>query len=232
MILSIRAAIWIPLLALLLGSCVFVVGDGDWGGPHSLWNHSVRGSGVRAEEDREVAEFHAIELETCATVLVKVGEASSIHLSGDDNLLPKVETTVENGVLSVDLRGSCSFRCGLELVISTPSLDGFTIEGSGDVKIAGLATGNVELAIEGSGTLSAQGTAENLIGSIEGSGSLGLAELDAARADLSIEGSGSMDVRVAKMLRYSIEGSGDIRYSGEPELGGEIEGSGSVEKRR
>ena len=90
----------------------------------------------------------------------------------------------------------------------------------------------VKLAIEGSGTLRAQGTAQELIGSIEGSGDLGLAELDATSAELSIEGSGAMDVRVAKSLHYSIEGSGSIRYSGAPELSGQVDGSGSVGKSR
>lgn len=211
------------VLALPLTSCILVVTDSDW-------DHSVRGSGVRAEEDRQIGAFHAVDLETCATVVVRVGEAPSIHLSGDDNLLPLVQTEVENGVLSIELADSCSFRRGLELVIGTPSLERFTIEGSGDVRIEDVSAHELKLSIEGSGTIHARGNAEALTGSIEGSGSLNLAELDANSADLSIEGSGSMEVHVAKVLRYSIEGSGDIRYAGEPRVGGEIEGSGSVER--
>lgn len=224
---STSTARWVPLLALPLSACIIVV---DETGSHSFWGHSVRGSGVRAEADRAVAEFHAIELETSATVEVKVGEAPSLHLSGDDNLLSLVETEVRNGVLVIDLSRSASFRCGLELVIGTPALERFDIEGSGDVKIQGLADGQVQLAIEGSGTIHAQGTARKLIGSIEGSGTLSLAELAADEAELSIEGSGSMDVHVAKVLHYSIEGSGDIQYAGGPQLAGQIEGSGSVVK--
>jgi autotransporter translocation and assembly factor TamB len=227
---STPSARWIPFLALVFASCIFVVKDGDWDG--SSWSHSVRGSGVRAEVDRQVAEFRAIELGTCAKVLVEVGVAPSVHLSGDDNLLPKVKTRVENGTLSIDLPGSCNFRCGLELVIGTPALERFAIEGSGDVTIHDLAADQVKLAIEGSGTLCAHGTVRSLNGSIDGSGTLGLSELAADNADLSIEGSGSMEVHVAKVLHYSIEGSGEIRYVGEPELGGQIEGSGSVEKSR
>src|SRR5262245_33132286 len=98
---------WISLLALPLSSCIVVVDDADWDGFHS---HSVRGSGVRTEEDRPVAEFHSVELETSAKVQVEVGSAPSLHISGDDNLLPLVETKVENGVLKVDTRESCRFR--------------------------------------------------------------------------------------------------------------------------
>jgi len=226
---SIVTARWIPLLALPLASCIIVVGDTDWDG-HG--GHTVRGSGISREEDRQVPEFSAIELETGATVMVKVGEASSLHISGDDNLLSRVETKVHDGVLTIDTRGSCNFRCGLEIEIATPSLERFTIEGSGDVKIHGLENDQVKLAIEGSGTLHAEGSARSLIGSIEGSGSLALDELAAEDADLSIEGSGSMEVHVQRKLSYSIEGSGDIHYDGEPELGGRIEGSGNIERSR
>src|SRR5262245_10016056 len=220
---------WTCLLTLPLSSCIIVVDDAEWDGFHS---HSVRGSGVRSEEDRPVAEFHAIDLETCANVKVEVGPTPSLHISGDDNLLPLVETKVENGVLTVDVHESCRFRCGLELAITTPALERFVIEGSGDVQIQGLAADQLKLAIEGSGTIHAHGKAKNLVGSIEGSGTLSLAELAAENADLSIEGSGSMKVAVAEALHYSIEGSGDIRYAGDPDLGGKIEGSGSVEKTR
>jgi len=218
----------LPFLVLPLSACIVHV-DGDGG--HSAWSHSYRGSGVRAEEDRAVGEFRAIELETGATVRVEVGGTPSLHLVGDDNLLQRVETRVENGVLSIDLDGSCSFRCGLELVITTPELEGFTIEGSGDVEIRGLAADQLSLSIEGSGDLTARGSTRRLTASIEGSGSLDLDELEAERAELSIEGSGSIAVRAAQALRYSIEGSGDIRYSGDPDLGGDIEGSGSIARR-
>lgn len=215
----------LPLVSGLVAACVVVVdGKGH--------RHSIRGSGVRAEEQRVVGAFDAIELETGASVVVRVGAGPVLHLSGDDNLLAHVRTRVANGVLEIDLGNSASFRAGLELVIETPTLERFTIEGSGDVRIEGLANERVELGIEGSGTLRARGRAHALVASIEGSGSLELGELESAHARLSIEGSGSMDVRVAEQLRYAIEGSGEIRYAGEPQVSGTIEGSGDVAKRR
>lgn len=229
---STRPARWSALLALSLlpgtAACIVVV-DGDGNG-HG--RHSIRGSGVRVEEERVVGEFQAIQLEAAGSVVVRVGEGPSLRLAGDDNVLPHVETRVSNGVLTIDVHDSVSYRCGLELVIGTPALERFTIEGSGDVRIENLAAEHVELAIEGSGTIAARGHAHELVGSIEGSGSLELAELQAVHANLSIEGSGSMDVHAAEGLHYSIEGSGEILYAGNPGLAGRIDGSGSVERRR
>lgn len=217
-----------PLLALpfsLLAACIVVV-DGDGHG------HGVRGSGVPAEEQRPVPAFHAVELETPASVVVRVGQEPGLHLTCDDNLLARIETRVTDGVLRIDTRGSISSRCGLELVLATPTLERFQIEGSGDVRIEQLDGARVELGIEGSGSLRASGRAHELVGSIEGSGSLELGELEAVHAHLTIEGSGSIDAHVSAALRYSIEGSGEIRYAGDPEVGGKIAGSGEVARRR
>lgn len=222
------SVVLVPALA-YLSSCVFVVGED--GHVHSPWRHGIRGSGTRAEAHRELPPFHAVEFEAAGNVVVRVGEASSVHLSGDDNLLPEIETTVRDGVLHVDLARSCDFRCDLEVVIATPSLDRFDLEGSGDVEIAGLAGHEVELVIEGSGSIRARGSAHRLVGAIEGSGDLLLDELEATRADLSIEGSGSMDVRVSEALHYSIEGSGSIAYHGDARVTGSVDGSGSVVRR-
>jgi hypothetical protein len=222
----ISPARWSFLLALPLASCIVYVDDDGFG-----FGHSIRGSGVRVDEERAVDGFHAIELETDASVVVRLGSGPALRLSGDDNLLPEVTTGVSNGVLHIDVRQSVSFRSGLEIEIETPTLDAFHIEGSGDVRVEGLAGQRVELAIEGSGTLRALGRTSELVASIEGSGDLELGELEAAHARLSIEGSGSMDVRVVDELRYSIEGSGEIRYAGDPEVHGSIDGSGDVGRR-
>jgi hypothetical protein len=215
------------LLVLPLSSCILVV-DGDG----HLHHRMVRGSGVRVDEDRKVGEFRAIELEVPATVEVRVGEGPSLHLSGDDNVLPGIQTRVSDGVLKIEISRSAWYQSELKLVIQTPTLERFTVEGSGDVRIQNLAERPVELAIEGSGNIHAHGRVPALKGSIEGSGSLELGQLEATEANLSIEGSGSMEVQVAKFLRYSIEGSGEITYAGDPKLEGDIDGSGEVERRR
>ncbi len=163
---------------------------------------------------------------------MRVGEATSLWLSCDDDLLPLVTTEVSRGVLEIDLPDRYKFRQGLRLVITTPALDRFEIHGSGDARIANVSGEKLSLAIAGSGDLEANGSVRELRASIAGSGDMELTELRSDRADVSISGSGDIELRVAELLDYRIQGSGDIRYHGSPSVSGGISGSGSVRRDR
>lgn len=209
-----------------LTACVFVVSDDG-----VRMGNGVRGSGVRSEEVRQVEAFHSVRLQTSAQVRVRVGEAPGLTLAGDDNVVPEVRTHVQGGTLVIDLPGSWRMRQELEVTLTTPSLEAFRIEGSGEVTIDGLAAERLELAIEGSGELQARGRASDLRATIEGSGSLDLSGLTAERAELEIEGSGAIEAAVTNGLHYSIEGSGSIAYSGTATTHGTIDGSGNLVRR-
>lgn len=209
-----------------LASCVFVVSDGEvrMGG-------GARGSGVRSEEARVVEDFHAVRLQAPARVHVRVGEARTVVVSGDDNVVPEVRTRVSDGTLVIALEGSWRLRKELEVTLTLPTLESFRIEGSGAVSIAGLAAERLELAIEGSGALEAHGSVRDLRATIDGSGELDLDDLQAARAELSIEGSGAIEAAVSEGLHYTIEGSGCIAYSGPATSHGTVDGSGALVRR-
>jgi len=213
---------------LLLTSCIIVVDEHGFN-----FRDGIRGSGNRVQEERGVPSFTGIELSVPADVLVTIGESSSITLSGDDNLLPLVETDVRRGKLVItDARGkNLRFRERLEIRIVTPSLARFEVEGNGDVEIRGLHGETFDASIEGSGTIVAAGTVDILKASIEGSGDLRLVNLQAREASVSIEGSGEIGVNASETLRYSIEGSGDIRFEGTPHVSGGVQGSGNVRQR-
>lgn len=216
-----QASTLVPALAAvapLLGGCIIVN------------TSTIRGSGVRAEETRNVPDFHAIELGVPGKAEIRVGEATSLRLSCDDDLLPHVTTKVRRGVLEIDLPERYAFRERLRLFITTPALDRFEIQGSGDARITDVDADELALAIEGSGELEANGSVKRLKASIAGSGDMALRGLSSEQADVSISGSGDVALRVAELLKYRIQGSGDIRYIGAPSVSGGVSGSGSVRR--
>lgn len=223
-------------LAALTPGCIVVV-DGQGGfETHAAWNDDwdgsvVKGSGIAAVQPREVPDFREVQVRGSADVRLQAGVAKSVAVHCDDNLLERVITRVENGVLVIELEpGSYRFKCELVVDVATPALDGLRISGSGDATVTGLNGGALRLEVSGSGDIMAQGSVDELRVSLSGSGDLSLYGLATRRATLAIAGSGDVALSVSEALDATISGSGDVRYRGSPRVTSSVSGSGSVER--
>ncbi len=121
-----------------------------------------------------------------------------------------------------------------EELIESPEME-LNIAGSGDMKIAKLIAGEVEVNIAGSGDIQLkEGEVKGEIEvDIAGSGDFSSGNVKVEEADIEIAGSGTCYLGdVQKLLNVQIAGSGDVYYSGNPEkVDSRIAGSGSVRKK-
>jgi hypothetical protein len=65
---------------------------------------SVIGSGKKASETRKVDSFTQLELLGVGRIEVTIGNRQPLELSGDDNILPLIETKVTDGKLVSTLK--------------------------------------------------------------------------------------------------------------------------------
>jgi hypothetical protein len=213
----------IVLAVALAGASSCIVNGGAWGGD--------RGSGVAASQTRTVGEFRRIEVRGSTDVAVTAGRATSVVVTGDDNLLRYVVTEVAGGTLVIRQEsGSHSPRVKLLVTVSTPALEGVAIHGSADVTVHGLSAERFRAHIAGSGDLAVAGRTGELEASVSGSGDMRLYDLLAQRAAVKIAGSGDVQVNVQQTLEARISGSGDVRYRGDPHTQISVHGSGSVRR--
>jgi hypothetical protein len=222
------------VLSFAPGCLIHVDSDGGWSSS-AMWSDGdgpvMHGSGVRTTQAREVGEFHAIELRGCADVRARIGSERTLSVSTDDNLVDKVRTEVRDGTLFIDLeRGSYSFRSGVVVDVTVPSLDRLAISGSGDASIDGLAQDKLEISVSGSGDVCGTGKVETLDADVSGSGDLDLQHIVAHTATVSISGSGDIHVQATERLDANISGSGDVTYRGDPRVHSSVSGSGDVER--
>jgi len=226
-----RLALAVLYAALFAPACVISI-DGDDADVDTLWSYDrprLRGSGVSATQTREVGEFRSLEVNGSGAVRITLGEAQSLRVTTDDNLLEHVRTRVEDGVLVVDwARGSYSPKVALVVEVSAPSLEAVSLGGSGDLTFKGLDAERFSASIAGSGSVSGSGKCGQLSLSIAGSGDLRVYDVIAREVEVSIAGSGSAYVHAHEKLDVSISGSGDVRYRGKPAISRSIAGSGSV----
>jgi hypothetical protein len=190
----------------------------------------VQGSGHTVQQPRAAAQFRRIEVRGSTDVVARVGPATSITVSGDDNIVPHVRTDVRGGTLVVEMDdGDYTPSARLLVTVSTPALDAISISGSADVVAQGVAAERFDAHISGSGNLELHGQARVLDASISGSGDMRLYGLSARRAVVEISGSGDVELSAVEALDVEVSGSGDVHYRGNPARTVQVSGSGSVE---
>jgi len=116
----------------------------------------VVGSGRSATETRSVSDFEAIAAGGSIDIVVRQASKEAVQIEADDNLLPLVETTVENTsqgrTLVVRLKRGENISHGkpIRAIVDVVRLSSISCAGSGDVTIGALKTPALKLSIAGS----------------------------------------------------------------------------------
>lgn len=210
---------------------------------------AIIGSGRVKNEVRNAGNFHRVRLRSFVDLELVAGTQERVTLHGDDNLLPYIDTTLENGELVISQRsGSLRTRQRMHVKVEYRQLDAVSAQGSGDVYAADLKADDLQIAssgsgdiiidqlqahslmvsIAGSGNFQAGGRANVQAFSIVGSGDIGAEGLSGESVGIEIAGSGDARVHASGKLAVSIAGSGSVRYRGKPQIVKRITGSGSV----
>jgi len=213
----------------------------------------INASPFLGSESRVVPPFTAIVVEGSGEVALSQGLVQRVVVETNSNVLPVVKTEVVGGVLHLGFkdRVSVSGLTALRFTITSPSIQGIEVAGSGSVRtVTPLTGGQLSLAIGGSGSITAtvnadavrtdtngsgdvllDGTARDLAASINGSGSIRARALALRTATVSINGSGDADVTASDTLAVKISGSGSVTYGGGARVTLSASGSGGVRQR-
>lgn len=186
------------------------------------------GNGKAGRQIRALAPFHAVELSGSLVGDIAIGPTQSVEITGDENLLPLVETDVRDGALRVHTTKNVRPKLEIAVHVVVPAIDAVSLSGSCTAKVQGQGD-TLALSLSGSGSITASGKVGAL--SIQGSGStkVDAAALAADRVRVSISGSGAAEVAAATALDVDISGSGTVLYHGHPKVTKSVSGSGSVE---
>ncbi|HEU5052552.1 MAG TPA: head GIN domain-containing protein [Hanamia sp.] len=200
---------------------------------------SVTGNGNLKKESRTVSTFNSLASYGAFDVKIAYGNPGNIQVEADENLLPFIETTVENGKLEIRTKNHLNVKSKSKIVVyvsmtkinalqlsGSGNIDGngtFTsddktklmLSGSGNIHLTSGSYSSLNLAISGSGNLVVKdATADNVSVEISGSGNADCSEVSANQADVKISGSGNARVNVNKSLTATISGSGNVYYKG------------------
>jgi len=199
--------------------------------PALLLGCGVRGSGVAKTETRDVKPFTEVEIDGIGELILAAGPAPSLVVSGDDNLLPLLETEVKGERLVVKGKKSMSTKLKLEIKATTPAVKLVSASGVSVVSLSGVASDELRIDVSGAATVTAKGRARKLTAVLSGVGKLEATRLSAEAATVDVSGSASADVNASESLEAKVSGTGRVRYAGEPKrLSKDVSSVGSVDK--
>ena len=220
----------------------------DWMG-----GEKVVGNGNIKKQTRELAHFTGVALSLPGKLELRIGNTESVTIETDDNILPLIDSVIEDGVLKLrpSKRKLNLQTRTLKIVVQARSIDQiklggsgsieadalradkltFDIGGSGSINLKGIDSDSAVVAIGGSGNLRAGSGKVNRISiSIGGSGDVDLGQVKSQDVSVNVAGSGKAIVAASASLSATIAGSGDVNYYGNPAVSKTVAGSGSVKK--
>ena len=217
---------------------------------------TIKGDGNIKKETRTVADFTSLSSRGPMDVKIVYGNSNSIQVEADENLLPYIETSVENGKLIIQPKKNMNLRSRSKMVVyvSMTKINMLQLSGSGNIDGNGSFTtddqteimlsgsGNIHLnsdsfkdlhfAVSGSGNIVAKGGPANTVSvAVSGSGNVDCSDVAANDVEVKISGSGNARVHANKSLTANISGSGNAFYKGNAtNISTKVAGSGKAIK--
>jgi len=162
-----------------------------------------------------------------ATVHYLPNGPARIVINGPDEILEHLR--IGQGQIKVEC-DDCHFgNRRLDITVSGVRLRSVAVHGSGEILLGRLDQDQLNLAISGSGRVSAEGRVDRLELAISGSGNVRMSDAVVRRADIHISGSGDAVVTPREEANVHVSGSGNIRMKAVPaRLNQSVSGSGGV----
>jgi len=161
-----------------------------------------------------------------ASVHVIAGGPARISVTGSDEMLARLRI----GQGRIKLCNDCRASGKLDITVSGVSLHAVALLGAGgEIALGALSQDRLNLAISGTGKVSAGGRIDRVALAISGTGDVDLGDAAVQRADIHIAGSGNVRITPHEEANIHVAGSGKVRMAKAPaRLNQMVVGSGGV----
>jgi hypothetical protein len=216
----------------------------------------IAGSGTVVSETYPVEGFDTVEIDYPSEVLIQQGQTESLTIEADDNLLPQLNTEVQNGNLVIrntesEWRDRVNPSEAVKISITVKDLSELQFSAAGKLNVEGVDAGDLnvnisgvtEVTIEdlnadhlnyqisGVGSTTADGEVQSLNLEMSGFGDFNGDDLAVQQADVQISGAGTATLWVTDELDAEISGAGSLNYYGNPVVQRQISGAGTVNSK-
>jgi hypothetical protein len=213
--------------------------------------HKINGNGDQTVEQRDAENFTAVTLVTNSNVYITQGDAYTVTVEAESNLLPYIETNLRGEELLIGSTHNFNLHPTLPITvrITMPDIKSVKVSGSGTIDAEGFDEQEIDVVLSGSGQINVTANTDLITANISGSGLINLAgntidqklvisgsgkiqsyNLLAKNCQANISGSGDIFANPSDKLKVNISGSGSLYYKKSPVVETHISGSGRVIK--
>jgi len=213
----------------------------------------IKGNNQVTTENRSISAFEGVSSSGSYDVYVAVGNPASVKIEAESNLLPYIETFVDDNVLKVRTKGDVWLRPSrpLKIYVTAPRFKTISATGSGDIigetrigdtsklNLSVHGNGNIKLDVDaptveaeltGNGGIQLKGQSKYFNCHLTGNGNLKAFDLMAEETKMKILGNGDAEVFASVKLDVSVGGNGNVHYKGNAQPSTHITGNGSVSR--
>jgi hypothetical protein len=173
---------------------------------------SVVGSGVTKTEERSGKQFDALEAGSCFEVHYQKGATSTYSIKADDNLLPNIESKIEDGKLILTTKGNFQTKNPVLVKVTSPTLRSIVLSGGAKGYFKGLDEPELAITLSGSANADIDGKMGKLSLDQSGGSICQLTNATAAPLTATLSGSSRSDL-IGEALNPSVEASGDASFT-------------------
>jgi hypothetical protein len=198
--------------ALLITACGLVPSSAD----------VIRGSGRVLTESRQVSGFDEIDVCCGMQLILSQGQAESLIIEAEDNILPEIVNEVSTGRLRVHFdnpSGRKSYRLTrpVRVTVSVIEIHNLVISGGGRLEAGPVESDRLSLEVSGGSRAELeQLAAESLEVEITGGGRFSAQDLQTGRFVLDLSGGSNASIRSFSGERIELDatGGGDVEVAG------------------
>ena len=192
---------------------------------------SVRGTGKRVVQKREIGDFKSISTQGAFDLRIVCQKPTSLELEGDDNIVDLITTEVRGGILYLNSRRSYNVSEPIVFKISVPNLEALAVSGAGKIDISGMNNEKFELDSSGAPNIKVAGVTKLVDIDSSGAAKIDTHNLQAARAVVDSKGVSKIELDVSDQLDVTISGPSQVTYEGDPVVKKTVNGPGKLEKK-
>ncbi len=199
-------------------------------------------------ETREVSGFNAIKVSSGIDLYLKMGDTESVEIVADDDIMDKIITRVEDGVLRIYVKDRISWRWRMErkAYVTVKEIEKIDASAGSDVKGNSTITAydleinassgsdveldvkvdNLDLDVSSGSDAKMTGLAKNFRAEASSGADIHASELRTKNCEVRVSSGSDASVNVSNELTARASSGGDIRYTGNPEIKDISESSG------